>query len=197
MFARADQVLHLDNPVESAYSFAEGGGLILNTATVTEDIYHAQNTITHRILGPKSQATIELDLTSMASGDRAGLSLFRDHLAYLSYEDGALSLWTNASLNIEDDWNTLSIGNVEETVDVGDLDCIWMRLQANIDPGSDRMGYFYYSTDGDKFENIGTPYRMNDTYNFFISYRYGIFNFATKELGGSVTVYSFKQELVD
>ena len=42
------------NPVESAYSFADKGGLVLNTATVTKDIFHAQNTLTHRILGPQA-----------------------------------------------------------------------------------------------------------------------------------------------
>lgn len=169
---------------------------MLDTATVTNDIYHAQNTLTHRILGPKSQATIELDLTSMAAGDRAGLSLFRDHLAYLSYEDGLLSLWRNASLDIENNWSTKFIGKIEESISMLNRDCIWMRLQANIDPGSNQMGTFYYSTNGENFIQIGTPYRINDTYNFFIGYRYGIFNFATEELGGSVTVKSFKQELV-
>jgi hypothetical protein len=69
------------NPVESAYSFASNGGLVLNTATVTKDLFHAQNTLTHRILGPAIAATIELDVSNMKSGDRAGFALFRDNTA--------------------------------------------------------------------------------------------------------------------
>lgn len=163
---------------------------------MTTDIYHAQNTLTHRILGPRSQATVELNLTSMAAGDRAGLALFRDHLAYLAYEDGILSLWRNASLDIEDGWNTQSVGEIEESISLLNHKSIWMRLQADIDPGSDGLGTFFYSTDGATFVPIGSPYAMNRTYNFFIGYRYGIFNFATEALGGSVTVRRFEQELV-
>jgi hypothetical protein len=32
---------------------------------------------------------------------------------------------------------------------------------------------------------------MNTTYYFFIGYRFGILNYATKNLGGSVTLKSF------
>ena len=133
----------------------------------------------------------------MAPGDRAGLSLFRDWAAYLSYSDGTLSLWKDASLDSSNGWNTLSIGTITDSVDLPDIETIWMRLQADIDPGSDGLGTFYYSRDGEEFEQIGTPYAMNTTYNFFIGYRYGIFNFATEELGGSVVVERFEQELVE
>ena len=42
-----------------------GSGLNLRTATVTNDLYSARNTLTHRIQGPTSTATIELDYSAM------------------------------------------------------------------------------------------------------------------------------------
>jgi beta-xylosidase len=181
------------NPDEDAYSFAPKGGLILNTATVTKDIFHAKNTLTKRILGPSSSGTVELDISNMNPGDRAGLALFRDNLAYISYQDGEISLWRNLSLGAG--WETISDGFVEDSVSVkANRKCLWFKLHANIAPESDKLGTFYYSTNGHDFKQLGTPYEMNTTYYFFIGYRYGIFNFATEELGGSVKVKSFTQE---
>ncbi|KAG8972695.1 hypothetical protein FRC05_009616 [Tulasnella sp. 425] len=55
---------------------------VLNTATVTNDLYAARNTITHRILGPTSTATIKLNYANMKDGDRAGLAILRDSPAW-------------------------------------------------------------------------------------------------------------------
>jgi hypothetical protein len=71
---------------------------------------------------------------------------------------------------------------------------VWFRLEANIAPASDHLGTFSWSADGEEYEVLGTPYEMNATYFFFIGYRFGIFNYATEELGGSVTVKSFEIE---
>lgn len=61
-------------------------GLTLKTATVTDDLYQARNTLTHRILGPQSFATVVLDDSGMKDGDRAGLAIFRDSSAWIGIE---------------------------------------------------------------------------------------------------------------
>ena len=60
------------NPDNTRWSV--NNGLRLQTATVTNDLYAARNTLTHRIQGPTSTATIELDYSAMRDGDRAGLA---------------------------------------------------------------------------------------------------------------------------
>jgi hypothetical protein len=47
-------------PDTTKYS-TTSSGLLLKTATVTFDLYAARNTLTHRILGPTSTATIKLN----------------------------------------------------------------------------------------------------------------------------------------
>ncbi len=69
------------NPDNSKWSLDEG--LKLSTATVTTDLYKARNTLTRRILGPASTATIELDVAAMKDGDRAGLALLRNSSAWI------------------------------------------------------------------------------------------------------------------
>ena len=78
------------NPDDSKWT--TGNGLRLQTATVTDDLYKARNTITHRIQGPSSTATVELDLASMMDGDRTGLAILRDSSAWIGVrrENGVL-----------------------------------------------------------------------------------------------------------
>ena len=179
------------NPDTSAYSFAECGGLVLNTASVTDDLFRAKNILTHRIPGPSSAGTVHLDISKMQSGDRAGLALFRDNMAYIAVEDGKVSLWKDLALG--SGWDTISTGAVEASATLPEgSEEVWFRLSANIAPASDHLGTFSWSADGETFEELGTPYEMNTTYYFFIGYRFGILNFATEELGGSVTVKKFE-----
>jgi beta-xylosidase len=178
------------NPDTTAFSFASGGGLVLKTSSVTKDLFHAKNTLTHRILGPDSTATISLDISKMSTGDIAGLSLFRDNAAYIAISNNALILQRDLALGAG--WNTLSLGRQETSVSLpANTKNIWLRLHADIKPAGSHQGTFSWSTDGKTYKQLGTPYTMNTTYFFFIGYRFGIFNFAESKLGGQVTVKSF------
>ncbi|KAM0715624.1 hypothetical protein Q7P37_009122 [Cladosporium fusiforme] len=184
------------NPDPSAYAFDPSGGLVLHTASITRDLFRAKNTLTHRIPGPSSRGTVHLDISHMLPSDRAGLALFRDNMAYLSISNSTLSLYTDASLGAG--WETLSLGAVSATASLpSNTSSVWLRLEANIAPASDKSGYFSWSLDGEDFAPIGDGYVMNTTYYFFIGYRFGIFNFATEELGGSVAVRSFDVDVLE
>jgi hypothetical protein len=66
-----------------------------------------------------------------------------------------------------------------------------LRVSADIHPSANDQAHFSYSTDGTTFTPIGTGFVMTNAWEFFMGYRFGIFNFATKALGGSVNVASF------
>jgi len=68
---------------------------------------------------------------------------------------------------------------------------IWLRISADIHPGSGKQGRFFYSTDGVNFTQLGAGFVMGNDWPFFMGYRYAIFNYATQALGGSVSVASF------
>jgi beta-xylosidase len=177
------------NPDDTRWS--ANGGLRLQTATVTNDIYQARNTLTHRILGPTSTATIVLDSSGMRDGDRAGLSLFRDLSAWIGVrrDSGATRVAFVNNINMNSSWATSSTGT-EVTSAAVSGGRIWLRLAVDIRPGTGKQGRFSYSTDGVNFTQLGT-YTMGNAWQFFMGYRYGIFNYATIALGGSVTVESF------
>ncbi|GAA2577306.1 family 43 glycosylhydrolase [Winogradskya consettensis] len=170
--------------------FGVSNGLKLSTATVTGDLYNARNTLTRRIQGPASTATIELDYSSMTGGDRAGLAMLRDQSAWIGIrkDNGATRVsMTNGLTMSTGTWTTTGTGTEQAgaTVTGGK---IWLRVTANIQPGSGRTATFSYSTNGTTFSNLGPAFTLNSDWQFFMGYRFGIFNYATTALGGAVTV---------
>ena len=178
------------NPDDAKWSL--GGGLNLQTATVTDDLYAARNTLTHRIPGPESTATILIDISKMKEGDRAGLAIFKQASAWVGVkrEGGTSKVVMENGLALGRGWVTASKGTEVESAPFTGKQ-IWLRASADIRPGSDRKANFSYSTDGHNFKSIGTPYTLNNQWMFFMGNRYAIFNYATKELGGAVKVRSF------
>ncbi|MGC9665375.1 family 43 glycosylhydrolase [Planosporangium sp. 12N6] len=178
------------NPDNTKWSV--GNGLRLQTATVTNDLYAARNTLTHRIQGPSSTATIQLDYSAMRDGDRAGLALLRHLSAWIGVrrDGGQTRVVMTNGLAMDSSWNTTSTGTEVAGAPVSG-GRIWLRLTADIRPGTGRQARFSYSTDGVTFTTLGPAYAMNNDWQFFMGYRFGIFNYATQALGGSVTVGQF------
>jgi beta-xylosidase len=178
------------NPDNSKWS--TGNGLRLQTATVTNDLYNARNTVTHRIQGPTSTATIELDYSAMANGDRSGLAMLRDQSAWIGVrrDNGATRVVMTGGLSMDGSWNTTGTGTEIAGANVSG-GRIWLRATADIRPGSGRQARFSYSTDGVTFTPLGSALTLNNAWQFFMGYRYAMFNYATQALGGAVTVRSF------
>ncbi|MBX6384854.1 MAG: family 43 glycosylhydrolase [Microbispora sp.] len=178
------------NPDTSKYSV--NNGLRLQTATVTNDLYSARNTLTHRILGPSSTATIELDYSAMRDGDRAGLAMLRDSSAWIGVkrDNGQTRVVMTNGLTMNSSWQTTSTGYEAASAPVSG-GRIWLRVGADIRPGSGRQARFSYSTDGVNFTSLGPAFTMGNAWQFFMGYRFAIFNYATQSLGGAVTVNRF------
>ncbi|GGR74275.1 MULTISPECIES: glycoside hydrolase family 43 protein [Streptomyces] len=179
------------NPDNTKWS--AGNGLTLRTATVTNDLYWARNTLTHRIQGPTSTATVELDHSAMRDGDRAGLALLRDSSAWigLKRDGGVTRIAMVGGLTMDTNWNTTGTGTELASAPVSGSR-IWLRASADIRPGAPRPGTFSYSTDGTTFTRLGPDFTMGNDWRFFMGYRFALFNHATQALGGAVRVTRFE-----
>lgn len=179
------------NPDTSSYSV--DGSLILSTATVTDDLYAARNTLTHRIHGEFPVGTVEIDFTNMADGDRAGLAAFRDRSAsigvYRSGDTYTITVVHGMEQN-ETTWDTTSTGTVVATAPI-EATKIWLRTALDARASGDKTADFFYSTDGTEFIQLGDSYTLWTNWAYFMGYRFGIFNYATEALGGSIAVSSF------
>ncbi|KAK4160529.1 putative beta-xylosidase [Cladorrhinum sp. PSN259] len=192
------------NPDDTKWALdPSGGGLVLKTATVTGDLFAARNTLTHRIVGPKSTGTFKIDVSGMKDGDRAGAVLFRDQAGYIGIHKtgNTASIVVVNSLNLaEGTWSTSSTGKVAATGPSLTGGEVWFRIQADITPAfgtnTGRQAVLSYSLDGKTFTSLGPALTLSNSWRYFTGYRYGVFNFATKSLGGEVRVKSFSMELV-
>ncbi|MFJ9036759.1 glycoside hydrolase 43 family protein [Streptomyces sp. NPDC102406] len=179
------------NPDNTKWSV--GNGLTLGTATVTSDLYWARNTLTHRIPGPTSTATALIEFSGMRDGDRAGLALLRDSSACIGLmrDGGGTRVVMVDALTMDANWNTTGTGTVRASANVPGTR-VWLRAKADITPGAKRTATFSYSTDGTSFTSLGPAFTLNNAWQFFMGYRYALFNFTTGSLGGSVKVTRFE-----
>ncbi|RKN44847.1 glycoside hydrolase 43 family protein [Streptomyces hoynatensis] len=179
------------NPDNSKWS--ANNGLTLQTATVTYDLYAARNTLTHRIQGPTSTATIQLDYSGMRDGDRSGLALLRDASAWIGIkrDNGATRVVRIDGITMDTNWNTSNTGYEVAGASVSG-GRIWLRATADIRPGNGRQVTFSYSTDGTRFTTLSPAFTLKNDWRFFMGYRFGIFNYATLGLGGAVRVERFE-----
>jgi beta-xylosidase len=139
-----------------------------------------------------STATIELDYSGMKDGDRAGLAALRQSSAWigLASDNGSTRLVMTNGLTMDGNWNTTGTGYVAASASVSGGK-VWLRATADIAPRGSKTVTFLYSTDGVTFRQLGSAFTMNTDWQFFMGYRFAIFNYATKALGGSVNVRSF------
>ncbi|KAL5315189.1 hypothetical protein ACEPPN_017840 [Leptodophora sp. 'Broadleaf-Isolate-01'] len=123
----------------------------------------------------------------MHDGDRSGLVAFRDWSAYIGVvrSDESYSVIITSGV-------TISTGTTVAKIPVKEGK-IWLRGKMDTRSAGSRLVSFEYSLNGRNYRALGTNYTMNVDWTFFAGCRWGIFNFATKELGGSVTVSSFTQ----
>ena len=191
------------NPVDNAWSLKERPGYLrLKTSRVVPNLYLAPNTLTQRMEGPQCSGAIVMDLSKMKDGDCAGLSAFNSDSGTLTVKKNGKKL----TLEMSETKVTLSprekkVEKVEEkvvaTVALQQLQQkkLWLRIDADFRPQGGQgidTAKFYYSLDGQEWQQIGSDYRLKfDWQRFFMGSKFGIFNYATKKVGGYVDIDEF------
>ena len=184
------------NPDNAKWSLSAAPGFLrLGTASVTNDLYGARNTLTQRILGYSkrdrltripSLGTVKMLTSGMKEGDVAGLAVFQDPYAMIGVE------MTNGEKRIV--WRTNSFrkpGAVETLGPAVAGDVVYFRATVDFETG---RADFSFSTDNKDWTAFGEPFRMNYDLTIFVGNRYAIFNYATQSLGGHVDVDWFTTE---
>ena len=185
------------NPVDSAWSLTERPGwLRLNTPRVVSNVFEAPNTISQRMVGPRSEAIVKLDVSGMLPGDRAGFAAFNGDSGLLYVDctsDGKSIVMSESSVVLGEPGHRVAGVKDREVARVPLVsDDVWFRISADFNPGRD-IAVFAYSYDGKDWTPIGGDFKMVFDYRrFFMGTRFAIFNYATESLGGHVDVDSFK-----
>lgn len=180
------------NPDDAYWSLEDDPGrLRLTTGRVDEDLEASRNTLTQRTFGPVSSATTAVDVAGMKDGDYAGLVALSEWYGFVGVkrEQGE-----NAVVMVM----VREGGPVEVEAVPTTADRFFLRIDADFREIDGESGdwadtaYFSYSLDGESWTRIGGPLEMRYTLDHFMGYRFGLFNFATREAGGFVDFDYFR-----
>lgn len=180
------------NPDQARWSVTERPGYLrLTTGHVTDSVEFARNTLTQRTEGPACVGTTVVDIANMKPGDRAGL-------VALQYVFGSIGIQVDEN---GDRYAAMSINGRaegrEREIAVErfryDGDRIYLQIECRFDNGdSEDLAHFRYSSDGDTWHSIGKPLPMQYKLEHFMGYRFGLYNYATKQTGGYVDFDYFR-----
>jgi len=158
------------NPDDKMWSL-KGGKLRLSTMPA-EQLMWARNTLTQRVIGPKSIATVELYVKGMKDGDVAGLGNINVPCSWIGVVKDGKSLTLRCFEQLTND-----------TVDVvfANRDKIWLRCIGEYD---DNQAQYAYSLDGMDFQTMGRMMPLSYQLITFQGSRHALFAFNVKGKDG-------------
>ena len=167
------------NPNNSLWSVRERNGYLrLKTARIDSSFVQAKNTLTQRTFGPESSAATLVEVSKMKEGDLAGLCLLQKEYGFI-----AVKIENHSKKIVMMD---AVKGIPKEIASVAlNQDKVYFKAECDFKNNSDK-GKFYYSLDGKNWISIGNTINMPYTLPHFMGYRFGLFNYATKNTGGFV-----------
>jgi len=165
------------NPDNSLWSItAKKGYLRLTTGRLDSNFLQARNSLTQRTIGPVCSGFTLLDVSNMKDGDFAGLGLLQKNYGLVG-------------VKVDGDNKTIVMINTN-TGKPEQVECIpltqnivYLTVKCDFTHKKD-IANFFYSLDGKTWQPIGTQLTMAYTIPQFIGYRFALFNYATKNIGG-------------
>ena len=136
-----------------------------------EQLMWARNTLTQRVIGPVSVATVELYTKGMKDGDVAGLGNINVPCSWIGI--------------VKDDQQTILRCFEQATNDTIDTsvttDKLWLRIVGNYDHDS---AHYEYSLDGEHYQQIGREMPLSYQLISFQGSRHALFAFNYKGKNG-------------
>ncbi len=173
------------NPDNHLWSVTQRPGFLrLTTGRVDADFLSARNTLTQRTFGPECSATTALDVSHIKDGDFAGLALLQKNY-------GIVGVLADGGTN----FIAMQLGSASLPARVARVPLaqttVFLSAVCDFKNRADKAGFFY-SLDGRSWQPIGSQLKMLYTLPHFMGYRFGLFNFATKNPGGYVDFDFFR-----
>ena len=165
------------NPDNKFWSVSQRKGYLrLTTGRIDSTLLMARNTLTQRTIGPVCTGSISMDVSHMKDGDFAGLCLLQKNFGQIGVRvnKGAKSI-------------VMISAGTGKPVEIQSVplshNIVYIKAECNFKDRAD-IAKFFYSFDGKVWNIIGEPLKMAYTIPQFIGYRFGLFNYATKNIGG-------------
>lgn len=176
------------NPNPAGWSVVEKPGYLrLRTVkTVKNGVWGAQNTLTQRTEGPSCEAVTKVQLDGLKAGDSAGIVALQGKFALVGVrkaENGTMQV-------VMCDRGEGVTEKIVEAVDYTENE-IFLKVHFDFEESVDKV-YFFYSSDGQDWKQIGKGHKLIYTLEHFMGCRIGLYCYATREIGGYADFEYFK-----
>jgi len=166
------------NPDNSLWSVTERKGYLrLKTGRIDNQFLKSRNTLTQRTFGPVCSGSTLLDASGMKEGDFAGLTAFQRKFGQVGVKivDGKKYVFM-VSNKTDQPTELQSVPLLQNKV--------YLKINCDFRNKID-VAKFFYSLDNKSWSQIGGELKMEYTLmEHFMGYRFGLFNYATKNPGG-------------
>ena len=170
------------NPDDTKWSLK--GGRLRIQSQPAEQLMWARNTLTQRVIGPKSVTTVELYLNGMKDGDVCGLGNINVPCSWIGIVKDGNALTLRCFEQLTNDTVTVPVGFANGK--------IWLRSIGDYD--NDQAQYAY-STDGKTFQTLGRMMPLSYQLISFQGSRHALFAFNVKgKQGGYAEFDNFTVE---
>jgi beta-xylosidase len=163
------------NPVNEAWSLSRKKGSLTLEALPSKTFRSARNTLTQKIMGYESEATVELDMSEMADGQWCGLVCMgrENKMLGIMKKEGRLTLYLS-----------------DETAEIAVTTLTGKKiyLQVSIDIPAHKFVYSY-SLDNKKYIRCGEAFDM--AFGFWKGARIGLYCYNTERESGMAIFNSF------
>lgn len=160
------------------WSVAERPGYLrLKTGRLDSLFLKSRNTLTQRTIGPVCTGITLVDVSKMKEGDYAGLCALQRKFGQVGvkFENGKKYLFM-VSNETDKPTELQSVPLTQSRV--------YLKIECDFRNKID-IAKFFYSLDGKIWNEIGGPLHMQYTLmEHFMGYRFGLFNYASKKIGG-------------
>ena len=182
------------NPDNDYWSLtARRSWLRLTTGSICGSLTNARNTLTQRTFGPKCSGSVYLDVSNMKNGDYTGLAALQEIYGFVGVKmngNDKYIIMAEAAEQREKQYQTGIPANETERVKL-EQEMLYLRIDFDFKEAVDEA-YFYYSLEGINWQRIGKKLKMSYRLSHFTGYRFALFNYATKTVGGYVDFDWFK-----
>jgi len=166
------------NPDNSLWSVYERKGFLrLKTGRIDDAFLKSRNTLTQRTFGPVCTGVTMLDASNLKEGDFAGLVVLQRKFGQVGVKvlNGKKYLFMVSN-------------KTDKPTELESLELaknkVFLKIVCDFTNKID-VAKFYYSLNGNEWISIGGELKMEYTLmEHFMGYRFGLFNYATKNTGG-------------
>jgi beta-xylosidase len=165
------------NPDNSLWSVSERKGFLrLKTGRIDSLFLKSRNTLTQRTFGPECSGSTLVDVSNMKEGDFAGLCALQKKFGQVGVKmiSGTKYVFmVSAESDVPIELQSVPLLQNQ----------VYLKIECNFQNKVD-IANFFYSLDGKSWNVIGGLLKMEYTLEHFMGYRFGLFTYATQNVGG-------------